>query len=553
MELCPDGRYKFLRLQAAKLRLRDPLPSAEFERESKKLRIVCEFHAKGWCIKGKSCRFLHIKDGPDAVMMKSEALGREGNLYTFFVARHLTQVCWEVCLSFVFIRSYKPTNFLSFVAVAASSSACIPPLQRGENPKLNSEMEKLVFPEDDTYIGDPTREDRWSFRHNLYLDNYWNYGSPPVRGILSARDCAYHGSSSITSHDHDCDNRASFFGPTMDEIISKKTNIVQCDPRFADWPDSYTRHPLPFCSSSQNSNAHGVHKFFKGNLEHHAYASSSMQRSIPLPSHSESDTLSRNHIFREAEPAELEATFPSFDWEPSAPFHPSHEITRSILLKECGYNQMHDSTDKKDVKDIRTRFSHSDQGSSIKNVNVQSSGPQAEEKLVIAGDSVKDNILSSSNDDEVKHGRIMDGTALEVDGSGTKDDIDADFKQDDHVQSESKAFKYFQSALIESVKELVKPSWREGFLSKDAHKLIVKKAVDKVRRTLPIHQIPSTPESVKSYLSSSQPKLAKLVEVSPFTKLMDKYLSQNLLLIEIILDIRSLLSLQGYINIYGKT
>ena len=83
MELYPDGSYKFLRLHAAKIRFRDPSPSAEIDRESKKIRMVCEFHAKGWCIRGKSCRFLHTKDAPDAVMIKSEALGREGNLYIF--------------------------------------------------------------------------------------------------------------------------------------------------------------------------------------------------------------------------------------------------------------------------------------------------------------------------------------------------------------------------------------------------------------------------------------------------------------------------------------
>lgn len=83
MELCPDCNYKFLRLHASQIRSRDPLPSSEFGRESKKLRIVCEFDAKGWCIRGNSCRFLHTNDGPDAVMKKTEELGREGNLYIF--------------------------------------------------------------------------------------------------------------------------------------------------------------------------------------------------------------------------------------------------------------------------------------------------------------------------------------------------------------------------------------------------------------------------------------------------------------------------------------
>ena len=26
--------------------------------------IVCDFYAKGWCIRGASCRFIHTKDSP---------------------------------------------------------------------------------------------------------------------------------------------------------------------------------------------------------------------------------------------------------------------------------------------------------------------------------------------------------------------------------------------------------------------------------------------------------------------------------------------------------
>lgn len=432
------------------------------------------------------------------------------------------------------------------MTVAASSSACVPPLQSEDDPKLNS-------PKDDTYMGACALEDRGRFRHNFFLDNYRYYSIPPLKGHLSTRDSTYHGSSSLEN-----DNRVSGDGPRMDEIFSKKSNTVPIDHRLADLANSYSRHPLPFCSSSQNTSAHGLHTFLQSSLDHLGYVSPSMQRSIPLGSHSESDTLSRNRSSREADPAKSVAAFSSLDWEPSLPFRPSHEITRSILLKERLYNPVQESIDKKDGKDIRAKFSHSDQGSSIKNVNVKSKSPQGEVKLldeVLGGDTVKDNVLSRSNYDKVKHDETMDETVVEGYGSGRKDDTDGHFKRDDHVthmHSESKAFKYFQSALIEFVKELVKPTWREGLLSKDAHKLIVKKAVDKVLSTLPTHQIPNTADSVKLYLSACQPKLAKLVEVSLFTKLMGNYLSLILLFLEIILDIQPI-SLQGYINIYGKT
>jgi hypothetical protein len=64
------------------------------------------------------------------------------------------------------------------------------------------------------------------------------------------------------------------------------------------------------------------------------------------------------------------------------------------------------------------------------------------------------------------------------------------------------------------VKELLKPFWHEGRLSKDAHVLIVKKSVDKVVSTLEPQQIPTTEDNAKHYVSSCRPKIAKLVQVS---------------------------------------
>lgn len=33
--------------------------------ENKDAAIICDFFLKGWCIRGSSCRFLHIKDHID--------------------------------------------------------------------------------------------------------------------------------------------------------------------------------------------------------------------------------------------------------------------------------------------------------------------------------------------------------------------------------------------------------------------------------------------------------------------------------------------------------
>jgi hypothetical protein len=103
---------------------------------------------------------------------------------------------------------------------------------------------------------------------------------------------------------------------------------------------------------------------------------------------------------------------------------------------------------------------------------------------------------------------------LKADSVRQNNDMEVDQKIGGDTQKESKVLRHFRSALIDFVKDLLKPTWREGHLSKDAHNTIVKKTVEKVLSTLQPHQIPATVESIKQYLSSSQPKMAKLVEVS---------------------------------------
>lgn len=93
-------------------------------------------------------------------------------------------------------------------------------------------------------------------------------------------------------------------------------------------------------------------------------------------------------------------------------------------------------------------------------------------------------------------------------------ETDVDSKVDGDVCKESRALRLFRASLVDFVKELLKPAWREGHLSKDAHNAIVRKAVDKVINTLQTHRIPTTVELIKQYLSISQPKIAKLIEVS---------------------------------------
>lgn len=127
-------------------------------------------------------------------------------------------------------------------------------------------------------------------------------------------------------------------------------------------------------------------------------------------------------------------------------------------------------------------------------------------------DISKSKKINANYDNRIQGDGCRHNKEPKADWERQNSEMDLEHKADGDERKESKLTKHFRNDLVEFVKELLKPSWREGRLSKDAHNTIVKKAVDKVLATLQPRQIPTTMESTKQYLSSSQPKIAKLVE-----------------------------------------
>ncbi|XVF58761.1 hypothetical protein PTKIN_Ptkin07bG0092400 [Pterospermum kingtungense] len=104
--------------------------------------------------------------------------------------------------------------------------------------------------------------------------------------------------------------------------------------------------------------------------------------------------------------------------------------------------------------------------------------------------------------------------AEEENKNGPSEEKDADDRTDEGKKSkDGKGIRAFKFALVEFVKDLLKPTWKEGQISKESYKNIVKKVVDKVTATMQ-GNIPQTPEKIDQYLSFSKPKLSKLVQVS---------------------------------------
>lgn len=78
-------------------------------------------------------------------------------------------------------------------------------------------------------------------------------------------------------------------------------------------------------------------------------------------------------------------------------------------------------------------------------------------------------------------------------------------------KKDSRSTRLFKIAIANFVKEILKPSWRQGNMSKEAFKTIVKKTVDKVSGAMKKHQIPKSEAKINHYIDSSQRKLTKLV------------------------------------------
>lgn len=116
--------------------------------------------------------------------------------------------------------------------------------------------------------------------------------------------------------------------------------------------------------------------------------------------------------------------------------------------------------------------------------------PEAKEEKNIEAQETK-RAHENGRTEETDEDGVADGEKKRKDGKGTR------------------AFKF---ALAEIVKEILTPTWKEGQMSKEDYKTIVKKVVDKVTSTLQGAQMPQTQDKIDHYLSNSKPKLAKLVE-----------------------------------------
>ncbi|GAV78941.1 zf-CCCH domain-containing protein [Cephalotus follicularis] len=610
MQSGDDGKkmtLRCLRLAAPEITARSRSPSAETEYGAKRPAIICNFYAKGWCIKGSSCRFLHIKDKADDISQHPErdiaaANGKEVKL------NQGSRYAFEKSRSSGFpgpLTSSVGNNSASFSRL---SSEGIPRLENEEGQRLHQLPENQIFSfsqREDKCLGiHPDFKQLPSFKDDLRLNTSSKDGSlminkgdsPFLRNSLLPE---YRSSSDLamSSGNYHSGNPCTY-GSSLGTSFRKQylpndhTSPVL---RHSLYP-SYSNHPtngispshrITACSSftsispSLNASLFGPQRLFDSDKECHTSQSSLLRISSPNSGSEPVKMPPMNVSGNPLRSVDNKTKISPNDWEPSVPFIPSFFVFPSTTSSPGSqYDPLRDSIDLPNLGDRALKFSFANPGAS----SVSTSHQRIYGDTLLTGtviresngdknsdffpnkfhESVLDNNCNTPGKDSHVSGEtvgasVVDGqdgtipneeTAMaplhgkdvpkmkkidadhdyrhQNEGPGHKKDLKLDRTRvnnnlgiermmDEEVHKESKAMRHFRAAIIDLVKELLKPAWREGNLSKDAHNTIVKKAVDKVLSTLQPYQI-SSMDSVNQYISSSRPKITKLVEAY-----LDKY------------------------------
>ncbi|CAH1424385.1 unnamed protein product [Lactuca virosa] len=169
--------------------------------------------------------------------------------------------------------------------------------------------------------------------------------------------------------------------------------------------------------------------------------------------------------------------------------------------------------------------------SDLNNDNIVSEEPNqqivtTEQNLTNAIDYLKSLPNSTTHNQE---GNIGNNNVMEIENGKTPKKKQEELvgkrkakQEEEHVNDEKgkegnngndeKCMRQFRAALVEFVKEILKPKWKEGRMTREVYKSVVKKVIDKITTTIQQVQIPKTQPKIELYLTHSKPKITKLVE-----------------------------------------
>uniref|UniRef100_A0A7N0RDF2 C3H1-type domain-containing protein n=1 Tax=Kalanchoe fedtschenkoi TaxID=63787 RepID=A0A7N0RDF2_KALFE len=458
---------------------------------NKRPAIICDYYAKGWCIKGNSCRFLHVKEDKNYTNKQPE-------------------------------RGLASANGEKHVGEGAGYDT------------------KSIYQE--PHAESHTRQLHVEFNYSSHEPRFLHFVKPEFSRGLVASSSAFVGrfgpSSNVTESIDYRGNQHLFNDPLQsiaDRYIKQHLPPPSTTGKFSSRQIS-TADGSSNSAISLSSNPFDGQKILSGGMDFNA--SSVSLGSRPLRDLSNS--------------IELTLKVEMYKWEPSRPFRPSYYISIPHMSSPGSmYDPLRDGIEQASLgvgsfkaelihypshqryPDFASEGIHFDMDK-YNGAVLDKNGHSHVTGLQVAEAEVAESSVADQCNRGIAHeGDNMSGTSrrkeisetnkTNTSSAGKKNkrnkekihqskQVDADRGFDEAEQREPKTSKQFRAALVEFIKELLKPAWRDGNLSKDAHNLVVKKAVEKVLSSLHSHQVPSTPELVQQYLSSSKAKITKLVE-----------------------------------------
>lgn len=254
---------------------------------------------------------------------------------------------------------------------------------------------------------------------------------------------------------------------------------------------------------------------------HNPYASTFEQ---PLVSRSNADILPQNYPTQYNTPQGVQEG----GSEQSSSMKSADRFQQT--LAQPGGDQYDPLFDSIEPSNSIKKVDHSQKQGSIYDSDVMLSMSGSNKPLDVVENNKKKEIeafVPSSSLDDDGFGETADAEVGDVENASPSNHIDETNDiigevETDQVESlgkkthkESRSTKLFKIALANFVKEVLRPSWRQGNMSKEAFKTIVKKTVDKVTGAMKSHHIPKSQSKINQYIDSSERKLTKLVMVKP--------------------------------------
>ncbi|XP_020573813.1 zinc finger CCCH domain-containing protein 36-like [Phalaenopsis equestris] len=544
-------------------RPRSSSPGSEPDRTNKRLAGICVFYARGWCIKGNSCKFLHQKDGVNKIEQQTieDTAGSNRSADSLATTgsdeiNERSKVSSELLesnpkgssgcnslLNRALVRTYGTGSHVTSPGHTSTQEEYKKPI--GKMGHFESNVERQS---DDAFLS------RRHLTEGKALNEISMNDSPYERTISGRTHPAdafvsdpkhYPGSSSISSILQHNNNSPPAYGRTEGNAIrSTQSHFLK--------QESYDSHgfagslssglgssfqlpqmdymlsragPSPASGSTRNTEYVEGHSFLDLHRRYHSSGSISLTRDSS-PYLSQPELRNKIHHNISGDLTLRQTTKIQYDaWEPSQPFRSSLAIATKSTSSPSQYDPILDSIEPATAND-RDYFQTSQitpfQNSSFlptKTENAISWDGMPSRNVSLHDSSAQDEFFTSiklegRNNSLLNNEKTWNSDRL-VERSDNKDaELGAEWKAIDKGRNikESKALKIFHTALVDFVKELLKPWWREGQLSKDAHKTVVKKSVEKVLSALHSHQIPSTQEAINQYLASSRQKILKLVD-----------------------------------------